>query len=77
MLWVFSGPTVGKSGSAFVERKFKDITSLLSNPNSLEGQTFEGKFNSFEIVRIEPKEQQQRHEQRPDSLAFYKAVPVK
>lgn len=77
VLWVFSGPTVGKSGNAFAERKFKDITSLLSNPNSLEGQTFEGKFNSFEIVRIEPKEQQQRHEQRPDSLAFYKAVPIK
>lgn len=77
VLWVFSGPALGSSDSIFAKRKFKDITSLLSDPKVLEGQTFSGKFNDFKIVRIEPKEQQQRHEKIPNNFALYKAVPVK
>jgi hypothetical protein len=77
ILWVFSGPALGSSDSIFAKRKFKDITSLLSDPKVLEGQTFSGKFNDFKIVGIEPKEQQQRHEKIPNNFALYKAVPVK
>lgn len=78
VFWIFAGPKVTDELTVSVERKFKDITSLVK-PGALNGQEFQGKFNKFKIVRIEPEEQRQRHEKTPSDVmgAFYKAVPVK
>ena len=81
VFWVYAGPKLSDELTMSVKRKFKDITSLVKpgRPGALNGQEFQGKFNKFKIIRIEPEEQRQRHEETPSDVmgAFYKAIPIK
>lgn len=78
VFWVFAGPKIEEGRKISAERKFKDISSLV-NSDSLNGQEFQGKFNKFKIVRLEPQEHTIRNTYMPSNVmgAFYKAVPVK